>query len=72
VLEQFTTKQALITSGYYKNKDWNEYHISAQGNRLEHRLNGVKTIELIDLDEKGPGAGRHPRAANPRGRADGS
>jgi hypothetical protein len=52
VLEQFTTRQALITSGYYKNKDWNEYHIIAQGNRLEQRLNGVKTIELIDLDEK--------------------
>jgi hypothetical protein len=53
VIEQFTTKEALITSGYYRNKDWNEYHIIAQGNRLEHRLNGVKTIELIDLDEKG-------------------
>jgi len=52
VIEQFTTKQALITSGYYKSKDWNEYHIIAQGNRLEQRLNGVKTIELIDLDEK--------------------
>ena len=40
----------LIQAGYYKDKDWNEYHIIAQGNHLIHYLNGYQTIELIDND----------------------
>ena len=40
----------LIKAGYYKDKDWNEYHIIAQGNHLKHYLNGYKTMELIDND----------------------
>jgi hypothetical protein len=40
----------LIKAGYYKDKDWNEYHIIAQGNHLIHYLNGYKTMELIDND----------------------
>ena len=40
----------LIKAGYYKDKDWNEYHIIAQGNHLKHYLNGYETMELIDND----------------------
>jgi hypothetical protein len=40
----------LIKAGYYKDKDWNEYLIIAQGNHLKHYLNGYQTMELIDND----------------------
>ena len=40
----------LIKAGYYQEKDWNEYHIIAQGNHLKHYLNGYQTMELIDND----------------------
>jgi len=43
-------KDELIKAGYYQDKDWNEYHIIAQGNHIIHYLNGYKTIELIDND----------------------
>jgi hypothetical protein len=42
--------EALKKAGYYKEKDWNEYHIVAQGNHLTHYLNGHRTIELVDND----------------------
>jgi hypothetical protein len=32
----------------YAARDWNEYFIRAQGPRVEHRLNGVKTLEFTD------------------------
>jgi type 1 glutamine amidotransferase len=35
-----------------KSGDWNEYHITAVGNRLTVRLNGVVTSEVIDNDRK--------------------
>ena len=40
----------LIKVGFYKEEDWNEYHIIAQGNHLIHYLNGYQTMELIDND----------------------
>ncbi|MGB2866033.1 MAG: DUF1080 domain-containing protein [Sedimentisphaerales bacterium] len=40
----------IIKAGYYKDKDWNEYHIIAQGNHLKHYINGYQTMELIDND----------------------
>jgi hypothetical protein len=45
--------------GFYKPKEWNHYRIVAQGNHLQHFLNGVKTIDLVDncLDD--------PAAAKP-------
>jgi hypothetical protein len=46
-------KEALITAGYYKDKDWNEYTIIARGRHLVHQLNGYTTMELTDLDAKG-------------------
>jgi sugar phosphate isomerase/epimerase len=43
-------KEELIKAGYYRQKDWNEYHIIACGNHLRHYLNGYQTIELVDND----------------------
>jgi len=50
VIGRVADKDELIEAGYYKEKDWNEYHIIAQGNHLIHYLNGYQTIELIDND----------------------
>ncbi|MCX7871886.1 MAG: DUF1080 domain-containing protein [Verrucomicrobiae bacterium] len=33
-----------------KNEDWNDYVIIAKGNRLQHFINGVQTIEVVDED----------------------
>jgi hypothetical protein len=46
------TQGELIKRGYYKEKQWNSYLIVAQGNHIEQHLNGFKTIDLIDNDEK--------------------
>lgn len=35
-----------------KNEDWNTYRIVAKGNHFEHYINGVKTAECTDNDEK--------------------
>jgi putative heme-binding domain-containing protein len=34
-----------------KPNDWNEYVIIAEGNRLQHFINGVQTVGVIDLTE---------------------
>jgi|GEM_PF-284743 len=46
-------KDALIKAGYYRDKDWNEYTITARGRHLVQQLNGHTTMELTDLDAKG-------------------
>ena len=43
---------ALVQAGFYRNSDWNEFTITAHGNRLVHLVNGYQTIELIDNDPK--------------------
>ncbi len=50
VVSNVSDVDELIKAGYYKEKDWNEYHIIAQGNHLKHYLNGYQTMELIDND----------------------
>jgi len=50
VIGNVSDVDALIKAGYYKEKDWNEYHIIAQGNHIEQYLNGYPMIELIDND----------------------
>jgi hypothetical protein len=50
VISNVSDVDELIKAGYYKDKDWNEYHIIAQDNHLIHYLNGYKTMELIDND----------------------
>jgi sugar phosphate isomerase/epimerase len=53
VISKVADKDELIKAGYYKEKDWNEYRIIAQGNHIEHYLNGYQTIELVDNDRNG-------------------
>lgn len=36
----------------YKSGDWNDYIIIAKGNHLQHYINGVQTVDVIDNDEK--------------------
>jgi len=50
VISNVSDANELIKAGFYKEKDWNEYHIIAQGNHLKHYLNGYQTMELIDND----------------------
>ena len=50
VVGRVADKDELVKAGYYKEKDWNEYRIIAQGNHLIHYLNGYQTIELVDND----------------------
>lgn len=50
VIGRIADKDQLIEAGYYKEKEWNEYHIIAAGNHLIHYLNGYQTMELIDND----------------------
>ena len=44
--------KALMAVGYYKNNDWNDYTIVAQGNRIRTWVNGYQTLELIDDDPR--------------------
>ncbi|MFC1635450.1 DUF1080 domain-containing protein [Planctomycetota bacterium] len=50
VISNVSDANELIKVGFYKEKDWNEYHIIAKGNHLIHYLNGYQTMELIDND----------------------
>jgi len=43
-------KKALIARNYYRPREWNDYRITAIGNHLEHFVNGVKTVDVIDDD----------------------
>lgn len=52
VVGALATKEELIKKGYYKEKDWNDYLIVAKGPHIEQHLNGFKTIDLTDNDEK--------------------
>ena len=51
VVSKVSDVDELVKTGYYKEKDWNEYRIIAQGNHIVHYLNGYQTIELIDNDK---------------------
>jgi hypothetical protein len=37
----------------YKKSDWNDYIIIAKGNHIQHYLNGIQTVDLVDNDPKG-------------------
>jgi hypothetical protein len=52
VAGNFMPREDYAKHGYYKAKDWNEYHIIARGEYVAHWLNGFQTIELIDKDPK--------------------
>lgn len=51
VIGNVSDKDELVKAGYYKEKDWNEYRIIAQGNHIVHYLNGYQTMELVDNDK---------------------
>ncbi len=53
VIGQLADRKELIERGYYKEKDWNDYRILARGNHLEHYLNGVLVVDVLDNDPKG-------------------
>jgi len=39
--------------GKIKKEDWNEYHITARGNHLLHRINGQVMVDVTDEDKTG-------------------
>ena len=53
VVGKVSDVEELKKTGYYREKDWNDYHIICRGTHVLHYLNGHPTVELIDLDEKG-------------------
>jgi len=53
VIGQLADRKELIAKGYYKEKDWNDYRILARGNHLEHYLNGIQVVDVLDNDPKG-------------------
>lgn len=53
VVGQLTAKDTLIKNRYFKEKDWNDYRIVARGNHVQHFVNGVQVVDVIDNDPKG-------------------
>jgi hypothetical protein len=53
VLGMLAAPKELVASHYYKAQDWNEYRIIARGNHLQHFINGVQTVDVVDNDSKG-------------------
>ena len=49
VVEQFGDRDELMKS--IDLEGWNEYHIIANGNRLIHKINGVRMSEVVDNDK---------------------
>ena len=48
VVGKLGNKDAIART--YKKSDWNDYVIRCEGNKVQHWLNGIQTIELIDND----------------------
>jgi len=48
VVGKLGNKDAIAKT--YRKSDWNEYVIRCEGNKVQHWLNGIQTIELIDND----------------------
>jgi hypothetical protein len=53
VLGLLAPKKDLVASKYYKPQDWNDYRIIARGNHLQHFINGIQTVDVVDNDSKG-------------------
>jgi hypothetical protein len=53
VLGVLAEKRDLLSARYYKPQEWNDYRIVARGNHLQHFINGVQTVDVIDNDIKG-------------------
>ena len=48
VVKQFASRDELMQS--IDLSGWNEYHIIAKGNRMIHKINGVRMSEVLDND----------------------
>ena len=46
-------RQDLLERKYFTPREWNDYRIVAQGNRLAHYVNGVQVVDVLDNDPKG-------------------
>lgn len=53
VVGRIADRKALIADGYYRAKNWNEYRIVARGSHLQHYVNGVLVVDVLDNDPKG-------------------
>ncbi len=53
VIGQLATRDELIARGYFKAKDWNAYRIVARGPHLQHFINGIQIVDVLDNDPKG-------------------
>ena len=53
VVGQLAEKKDLIARDYYRAKNWNDYRIVARGNHLEHYINSIQTVDVLDDDSKG-------------------
>lgn len=40
--------ESAVIQAAIRNEDWNDYIIIARGNRLQHFINGLPTIEVVD------------------------
>ena len=47
-----TEKTSAEIQAAIKKNDWNEYVIIAKGNHLQHFINGLQTVDVIDEDPK--------------------
>jgi hypothetical protein len=47
-----TEKTSAEIQASIKKNDWNEYVIIAQGNHLQHFINGLQTVDIVDKDPK--------------------
>lgn len=45
--------EAAAYNAAFKKSDWNDYVIIAKGNHIQHYLNGLQTVDVIDNDAKG-------------------
>jgi hypothetical protein len=53
IVGQLASRRELLARNYYLPQQWNDYRIVARGNHLEHYLNGIQTVDVIDNDPKG-------------------
>jgi len=48
VVQAGTTGDSKEIQSRIKNEDWNEYVVIAKGNHLQHFINGMQTVDVVD------------------------
>jgi Domain of Unknown Function (DUF1080) len=51
------TEDPSVIQSKIKKDDWNHYRIVANGNKVQHYINGLLTIEVTDITAEAPKAG---------------